>query len=500
MSEQKPKARNTFRLLIISVVLVDILVVGGVAVAVLLYFQRPVVQSKSTKAQPLNVDIYEVSPARFQEVLTGFGTVQAEREVILAAQVTGEIVEIHPQLKTGTAVNAAPPATGSSASLDVNVPDVLLKIDPDDYQQQFQQADSRIREAQATIDELNAKHQVLLEQQATAKTVVDTLREEYERLENGKKKGVTSDKDLNLSRIELLRYAEAKFQLDSQVTALPFQLTAAKERLSAARSDKERAQHDLERTVVVPPFDGLLSDVFVEQGQFVRAGEQLLRLTDLSVVEIPVSLAYDDYLQIEQRLSRGESLPVRLASNETAEARWNGTLVRAAPEADPQSRTVKVFVEVEQPGVQSPLLPGAFVHARIEGPAHEKKILIPVTAVLDGDVFVATPRPEGFADVSPENHSLAEGDDKTQPAGLCSVRRQPVTLGRRYQSLVEVTSGLSDGDQIVVTNLDIVKRDIDRYGSDQQRDSVQIQDISSLPAELKRERTPLIRLIDDSGS
>ena len=85
MSEQKSNARNTFRLLIISVVLVNLLVVGGVAVAVLLYFQRPVVQSKSTKAQPLNVDVFTVSPTRFQEVLTGFGTVRAELDSTLSA-------------------------------------------------------------------------------------------------------------------------------------------------------------------------------------------------------------------------------------------------------------------------------------------------------------------------------------------------------------------------------------------------------------------------------
>jgi RND family efflux transporter MFP subunit len=203
------------------------------------------------------------------------------------------------------------------------------------------------------------------------------------------------------------------------------------------------------------------AEVFVEKGQFVRPGERLVRLTDLSRVEVPVALPLDDFLQLEQDLNAGRKPPVTLAPNETTAALWNGAVVRAAPEADPVSRTVQVFVEVDN-DQKVPLLPGTFVHARINGQAWTQTRLIPREAVVEGQVYVV------------DDQNIA--------------RRRPVTIGRRLQSLAIVTDGLNAGDRVILTNLDIVEEGT----------QLVVQDVLNVTDELQSLRTPVIRLTENS--
>ena len=106
-AESHDVSRALVRKIVVSALLVMLFIGGGVAVAVVLYLGKPTVEARKPEKALLNVDVFEVTECEFQELLTGFGTSRAEREGIVAAQVTGEITEIHPQLKVGSSVQAA---------------------------------------------------------------------------------------------------------------------------------------------------------------------------------------------------------------------------------------------------------------------------------------------------------------------------------------------------------------------------------------------------------
>ena len=202
----------------------------------------------------------------------------------------------------------------------------------------------------------------------------------------------------------------------------------------------------------------------MEKGRYVRAGEQLARLTYVSKVEIPVSLGFDDFLQLQNILSEGTKPKVSISENETAAPRWTGFMVRAAPEADSLSRTVQVYVEVENEVGQTPLLPGAFVYSRIDGSVFNDVTLVPSEAITDGCVYV----------VDEQN----------------IVRKRNVTTGRRFQSLIIVESGLSSGERVVLTNLDIVK----------DGEEVVVQTTVGPKDEIAALRSPSLQVVSDSIS
>jgi multidrug efflux pump subunit AcrA (membrane-fusion protein) len=449
--------------LVISEVLIAFIIVISLMAFFALYAQKPVVEQKEIQATVLNVDAFLVTEIDVQELLTGFGTVQADREVTLAAQVTGEIVEINPQLKVGYAVLAEDMVQSPNSPSRRQAAELLLKIDPRLYQQRLDQAKNQIAETETDIERLTIQESNLARQLKKSASVLKTLKEEYDRIQQAVTLKAASASDLNRALLDLQRYEDTVIQLESQVASIPHQIAAVKQRLLTAQSEKNRAADDLAKTEVTPPFGGVLSEVLVEQGQYVRAGEPLLRLTSVTQVEVPISLSFDDFLQLDKVLAVGGKPAVALSENETAESRWNGFVVRASPEADSISRTVQVFVEINNTNEASRLLPGTFVHARIDGDIYNGKLLIPREAVLDSQVFVV------------------DADNVT--------RRRRIRTGRRLHSMVVVEIGLAPGDRIATTNLDILEDGRE----------VVVQFVSNPEDEIRSLDSPEIRLLNPAA-
>lgn len=445
--------------LILSQVLIAIVLLVSWLAFKALDAQKPVVEKREIETASLNVDVFTAERIDVQELLTGFGTARADQEVILAAQVTGEIVEVNPQLEVGYSVAAEQSVVSPDHPSRTRAADTLLKIDPRVYQQRYDQASHRIAETKTDIEQLKVQQTNNSRQLKKAKTVLETLKEEYDRTQNAVSRKAASASDLNRALLDLQRYEDTIIQLESQVASMPHQLVAAQQRLLSTQSEQAQADDELSRTEVQPPFSGVLSEVMVEQGQYVRAGEPLLRLTSTDLVEIPVAMGLDDFLQLDELLSTGRKPAASLAENETAKARWAGFVVRAAPEANADSRTVQIFVEVTNTDQTVPLLPGAFVHVRIDGATHQQKILIPREAIVDGHVYV-----------------VDSGD---------IIRHRSITLGRRLQSLVIVEKGINEGERVVVTNLDIVE----------DGRKVVVQSIRDAIDEVATLRSPEIRLL-----
>lgn len=448
------KTRQAIRRLVISQVLIVAVLAFCFWQYVELNASKPEVESEATAERPLAVDVYIAQTESFHEVLSGFGTARPEKEVIIAAQVSGVITKIHPKLKVGQPFAAV----GKDVSLDDTelANRQLLEIDPRDYEQQQQQALQRQNEIREELKRLDQQLVDVARQIKKSEEVEATLLEEKQRMENGLAKNVATPADVARANLELNRHQNTLEQLKATKSQIPFQRSAAELRAAAAEADQQRLQNILDRTAVMAPFDGVISDVFVEKGRYVRAGDQLARLTDPWIVEIPVALSQDSWGRLQELWSKDSPQVVRLAPNESSNARWIGTLVRVAPEADANSRTVQCFVEVDnndpnqelnaESGYQK-LIPGAFVHARITGREHEA-ILVPRVCVVEGSVFV----------VNKTEVKKTTGDSNdVQMVEIDQVERLEVGTGQTYQSLIEITNGLNGGERIVMTNLDILR-------------------------------------------
>jgi membrane fusion protein (multidrug efflux system) len=221
---------------------------------------------------------------------------------------------------------------------------------------------------------------------------------------------------------------------------------------NAAEAAVEKMRATLAQKTVKAPFSGVIGIAKVDIGQYLTPGTVIATLQDTNMMRI-------DFTVPEQSLTSiklGQTVKV----GSTAEKLdFTGTIVGIDPKIDPTTRLVSVRAEVKNPDHK--LTPGQFVQVRVELPEESNVFAIAQTSIVSslyGD-YVYAVRPEKKAEDGKANAEAAKpAEEAKTPAadakpadGEKLVAQQVfVKLGRRYNGVVEITSGLKAGD-IVIT-------------------------------------------------
>ena len=471
------------RTLISGGVVVVALLIGVGSFAKLASLKKPAVP-RVPEESVFNVETFEVHARDIQEVVSTFGTARSDRTVVVSAQVTGEIVRLHPELEIGYAV-AGPrlevpeydqpwPQTPLSAFKLVSAFDAVLavtrlgeslvQIDPRTYIERVEQARSRLVEDAAEIKRLRQEAVNNRRRLAKVKADVDTYASELLRMRDLRKKNAVTVSQLATAEVEMRRYEIAYLQRLDEQELYPIKVEQAEKRRETHRADLEMAQFDMAHTDIRAPFFGRISEVFVEQGQFVRVGDPLVRLTDVRRVEVPLPVTLTDYARIEPLLSLEDGIRVELAEHTNTPARWVGTVRRVSPEVDESTRTVMLYAVVDNESDENAdapeLLPGTFLHARIFGQKMSNVVAIPRDSIVDGKVLLVQP-------VEPSVESVPAQSDANAVAAVAEVVSVVKEINLHSLAILRRPPngqpGVRDGSLVVLTNLDVLHDLIQKY-------------------------------------
>jgi len=365
----------------LKLVIPAIVLIAGVAVAALIASARKAPPRVDRPPLGPLVDVIQTEVSDVPVVVSGHGEVVARVSVDIVPQVMGQVVGVHPSLVAGGFFK-----TG----------EVLVVIDPRDYDLAVERAQAAVARAKVTLEREEAE--------------ADVAREEWDGLHPGEEPTGL------VVREPQIRQAEAEY--------------------AAAVADLNVAKLNLERTRISLPFDGVVVSESVDVGQFVGNGSRLATVYGTDVVEVRVPLDSKELAWFDVPTGRGTVGPraemsVKLGGRDIT---WDGRVTRMEAQVDQISRMIHVVVEVADPyettSNRPPLLPGTFVDVSIFG------------RTLDG--VVALPR-----------YAIREGNRVwVYEDGVLRVRGVEVLRADRQQSLVG--SGLEGGDLVVVSSLDAV--------------------------------------------
>ncbi len=441
--------------IVVSILLFVLAIAGGVSgFGFLASLSEPPARRIPT-ARPLIISTYQVSLEDVREIISVFGTSRADREVQLTAQVAGQIVDTY-KLNIGENVEAPTAQTGTPQSPETSryPGDVIITIDPKSYQEKLLMAQSQLGEDEAERQKILQQKINLENKLSILKESLETYRREFQRVDGLYQNGRISESERDRSRLEMIKYEESVDALESELALIPKQLEQLNQRINSHNSDVQMAQLDIDRTKVVPSFSGTISDVFVELGQYIRIGDALVKIVDHSHIEIPVAISIEDHARIYEQWVQKGSIPVAIARQQNEPAIWNGEISRFAPVADERTRTVEVFVVLENEAQKTPLMPGTFVNVRIESAVQKQILMVPRSAIVDNTVFVyeaATATPSSPTP-DPDGNPLTESTLK-KPS---DVRKATVSISGYIQGMAVIDEGLEPGDQIIITNLDLL--------------------------------------------
>ncbi|PKM77969.1 MAG: efflux RND transporter periplasmic adaptor subunit [Firmicutes bacterium HGW-Firmicutes-15] len=238
---------------------------------------------------------------------------------------------------------------------------------------------------------------------AEAKLV--STKTDFERLKELYKNGAISNKDLQ--DIEMgLKVAEADVE--------------------AAAAAAANARNSLDNTTICAPISGIVSNRNVNLGQMLSAGLPLMTVEDISSVYALVNIQ-------QQELSL---LKPGLKADVTVDAygtrRFSGSLTIINPSASSAARVFQAKIKLDN--LEQLLRSGMFVRVKIYTGEDQNVLTVPRDALTSQNGLYYVFSPDGG-----------------------QVKRQQVQIGSIMDQMVEITSGLKEGQPIVVSNVNKLK-------------------------------------------
>lgn len=362
------------------IILAVIVVIGMVTMA---KGKRPERQDDGQAA--VLVEAIEAQTQSLDFIVQSQGSVRPRTQTTLVAQVSGIVVSVSDDFVAGGFFRAG---------------EVLLEIDPSDYQ-------TALKRAEASWASRKAK---LAEEKSRSEQAVKDWR--------------------NLGRVG---------DPPDLVMRKP-QLADALANVLAAEADIEKARRDLERTKISVPYDGLLRERRVDIGQYVTPGTQLGVSFAVDTAEIRLPLAAADLAFLD--LPRSTDMEIEdypsvslMADISGMTQTWDARLIRTEGVLDENSRVLYVVASVVDPygllgeSQQDELRMGTFVRAAISGRSVNDVVILP-RFVLRNDNTVLVANEENELEV------------------------REVEVARAEARQVYITSGIGNGELVITTTLD----------------------------------------------
>lgn len=304
------------------------------------------------------------------------------RDVVYSIQSVGSL-EADEVVQVTAEVEGAVTAVMFDEGMRVSPRTVLARIDPERYRLEAQKAEAAFRKAQA-----DAKR----------------AEQDLQRREELAREKLVAEEELNRARGE-------------------------RDRLAAEASSMQAAWNialqNVRRSEVRAPAGGVVNTKKIEKGQWVRQGDVLSTIVDIS------------RLRLRFKVSEGESLragrdqPISFKVSSLGNARFEGRIYHVGEVADPATRQVEILAWVTNPGV---LKPGFFAEVELASETHKSAVVVPEPAVQASE--------RGFV-----TYVVEDG----------KARARKVEIGvRTGDGGVEILGGLKPGETVVVEGNDRV--------------------------------------------
>lgn len=367
-------------------------------------------EGRAEKTPPLreaNVEI--IKPSSIEEYYEAVGTVRSKTTSLLSSKIVGNVIAVH--VREGDRTHLGK---------------LLIEIDARDINAQFEKAQAGFREAQDALEEIEQTIRAAESARDAAqanKTLAGSTFKRYSAL--------LADRSVSQQEFDEVsaknKTAEAEFdRANRTIQSLTAKKNQVLAKIEQAKADVTNAQVFLSYTRITSPISGIVTAKQADIGVLAAPGVPLLTLEDDTHYRLEVA--------VEE--SQTKNICVGMPSQVEIEAIGQQLLSRVTevvPAADPATRSYIVKIDLPtagKSGISRGLRSGLFGRARF-AIGKRQAVMIPQTSIVQRGQLV------GLYAVDRE--------------GIAHLRL--IKTGKAYADRVEVLSGLSEGDRIVIDHV-----------------------------------------------
>ncbi|MEO6289157.1 MAG: efflux RND transporter periplasmic adaptor subunit [Ginsengibacter sp.] len=409
------------------------------------------------KDEGIKVTAEKASHRTIIETVNASGKIYPEIEVKMSPDISGEIVELN--VEEGDSVKRG---------------QVLARIYGDIYATQRDQAAAIVSQQQAQVANASASIGAMQATLDQAKKTYDMQKELYD-------EKVISKNEFN-NADAAYKSAVANYNAAEQG------IVGSKAGVQSARAALAKANKDISRATLVAPMDGVISLLSVKKGERVvgssmMAGTEMMRIADMSKIEIRVDVGENDIPKVH--LGDSATVEVDAYNNkkftgivtQIASSNVGAATQSASLNTSTDVTNYKVYIRLSFDSYKDlidpskpksfPFRPGMSANADIQTKTHSNVLSVPINAVTTRDKNDSTGGNKiAKAPDNSDNLAVADNNDNdneveevvfiVQADG--TVKKQKVSSSIQDINYIEITSGLKEEDEVVTGPYEVVSK------------------------------------------
>jgi len=310
-----------------------------------------------------------------------------------------------------------------------------------------------------------------------AKADVERMRLDWDRAEGLYKAELIAKAEYETRKANWQSAEAGLAQAEARVAQAKAQLDSAGRHVAQTDASLTRASDVLQKTVYAAPYNGMITNLPVREGETVVIGIQnapgstLMTLADMSVITAEVKVDETDIVNV--RLGQPAEVTIdaipKKVFHATVSEIGNNAIVRSTgvatsqqASASQEAKDFKVVVTLQDP--PEDLRPGLSTTAKITTATRSNVVTIPIQALTirrEEDLEAASAE-KGLVQAAAPQKDASKNKKESEIQGVFVIRDKkaqfvPVQTGITGTTDIEVLSGLTQGDEIVTGSYKVLR-------------------------------------------
>ena len=418
----------------------------AIVVAVTVYQSRKnLVTVQTGKAQKQNLSA----------IVSASGEIKPKTYVNLGANAFGKIVKLH--VKEGDRVQ--------KGQVVAQLENVQSSADVHATKASVQAAQTDYVAAQAALETSRADWN-------RAKSDADHARLDWERAQGLYKDALIAKQDYDTKKAAWESAEAGLAQAQARIDQAKAQMDSAQKHIAQNQANLARVSDVLQKTIYASPFDGVITNLPVREGETVVMGIQnspgstLMTIADMSVITAEVKVDETDIVNVQIGQAAEvtiDAIPHKIFHGTVSEigdnamVRSTGVSTSQSTSTSEEAKDFKVVVTLTDPPPD--LRPGLSTTAKITTATRNSVVSIPIQALTVRTQADLTPKDgKGLVQAA----APVEAKQKEEIQGVFAIRNKkaefvPVETGISGTTDIEVTKGVHEGDEIITGSYKVLR-------------------------------------------